>query len=87
MLKLVSLSQKVLESEEKVLLMYHRYWEEYSKGADYMDCLYRYVKHKLFFYRASLTLNCELKRCMMYHLDFHRLCIQGLKSTRFFFIG
>nr|XP_005994880.1 PREDICTED: cullin-2 isoform X2 [Latimeria chalumnae] len=34
---------KVLESEEKVLLMYHRYWEEYSKGADYMDCLYRYL--------------------------------------------
>lgn len=23
--------------------MYHRYWEEYSKGADYMDCLYRSV--------------------------------------------
>ncbi|XP_077664434.1 cullin-2 isoform X3 [Eretmochelys imbricata] len=23
--------------------MYHRYWEEYSKGADYMDCLYRYL--------------------------------------------
>lgn len=23
--------------------MYHRYWDEYSKGADYMDCLYRYV--------------------------------------------
>ncbi|MBN3286560.1 CUL2 protein, partial [Polyodon spathula] len=35
--------QKVLESEEKVLGMYHRYWEEYSKGADYMDCLYRYL--------------------------------------------
>lgn len=35
------LSQKVLESEEKLLVMYHRYWEEYSKGADYMDCLYR----------------------------------------------
>lgn len=33
--------QKVLESEEKVLVMYHRYWDEYSKGADYMDCLYR----------------------------------------------
>uniref|UniRef100_A0AAR2IWJ7 Cullin family profile domain-containing protein n=1 Tax=Pygocentrus nattereri TaxID=42514 RepID=A0AAR2IWJ7_PYGNA len=37
------LYKKVLESEEKVLLMYHRYWEEYSKGADYMDCLYRYL--------------------------------------------
>uniref|UniRef100_A0AAZ3PF45 Cullin-2 n=1 Tax=Oncorhynchus tshawytscha TaxID=74940 RepID=A0AAZ3PF45_ONCTS len=34
------LYKKVLESEEKVLVMYHRYWEEYSKGADYMDCLY-----------------------------------------------
>ncbi|XP_039379051.1 cullin-2 isoform X3 [Mauremys reevesii] len=33
----------VLESEEQVLVMYHRYWEEYSKGADYMDCLYRYL--------------------------------------------
>lgn len=33
--------QRVLESEEQVLVMYHRYWEEYSKGADYMDCLYR----------------------------------------------
>lgn len=33
--------QKVLDSEEKVLSMYHRYWDEYSKGADYMDCLYR----------------------------------------------
>ncbi|MGH0165142.1 UNVERIFIED_CONTAM: hypothetical protein FKN15_052467 [Acipenser sinensis] len=37
------LYKKVLESEEKVLGMYHRYWEEYSKGADYMDCLYRYL--------------------------------------------
>ncbi|TSK16048.1 Cullin-2 [Bagarius yarrelli] len=37
------LYKKVLESEEKVLLMYHQYWEEYSKGADYMDCLYRYL--------------------------------------------
>ncbi|KAK1794891.1 hypothetical protein P4O66_010091, partial [Electrophorus voltai] len=37
------LYKKVLESEEKVLLMYHRYWEEYSKGADYMDSLYRYL--------------------------------------------
>uniref|UniRef100_A0A673ZQ65 Cullin 2 n=1 Tax=Salmo trutta TaxID=8032 RepID=A0A673ZQ65_SALTR len=37
------LYKKVLESEEKVLVMYHRYWEEYSKGADYMDCLYRYL--------------------------------------------
>uniref|UniRef100_A0AAY4DIV2 Cullin family profile domain-containing protein n=1 Tax=Denticeps clupeoides TaxID=299321 RepID=A0AAY4DIV2_9TELE len=37
------LYKKVLESEEKLLLMYHRYWEEYSKGADYMDCLYRYL--------------------------------------------
>ncbi|XP_031728283.1 cullin-2 isoform X1 [Anarrhichthys ocellatus] len=35
--------QKVLDSEEKVLVMYHRYWDEYSKGADYMDCLYRYL--------------------------------------------
>ncbi|XP_029384820.1 cullin-2 isoform X2 [Echeneis naucrates] len=34
------LYKKVLESEEKVLVMYHRYWDEYSKGADYMDCLY-----------------------------------------------
>lgn len=34
-------SQRVLEAEEQVLVMYHRYWEEYSKGADYMDCLYR----------------------------------------------
>lgn len=38
---LVCAFQKVLESEEKVLVMYHRYWDEYSKGADYMDCLYR----------------------------------------------
>uniref|UniRef100_A0A8C4RTN4 Cullin 2 n=1 Tax=Erpetoichthys calabaricus TaxID=27687 RepID=A0A8C4RTN4_ERPCA len=37
------LHKKVLESEEKVLVMYYRYWEEYSKGADYMDCLYRYL--------------------------------------------
>ncbi|KAL4685485.1 hypothetical protein H8959_001082 [Pygathrix nigripes] len=37
------LSYRVLESEEQVLVMYHRYWEEYSKGADYMDCLYRYL--------------------------------------------
>uniref|UniRef100_A0A3Q4ARL0 Cullin family profile domain-containing protein n=1 Tax=Mola mola TaxID=94237 RepID=A0A3Q4ARL0_MOLML len=35
--------RKVLDSEEKVLVMYHRYWDEYSKGADYMDCLYRYL--------------------------------------------
>ncbi|OXB61484.1 hypothetical protein ASZ78_000196 [Callipepla squamata] len=35
--------KRVLESEEQVLVMYHRYWEEYSKGADYMDCLYRYL--------------------------------------------
>ncbi|XP_016347423.1 cullin-2-like [Sinocyclocheilus anshuiensis] len=34
------LFKRVLESEEKVLGMYHRYWEEYSKGAEYMDCLY-----------------------------------------------
>ncbi|RMC04817.1 hypothetical protein DUI87_17990 [Hirundo rustica rustica] len=34
---------RVLEAEEQVLVMYHRYWEEYSKGADYMDCLYRYL--------------------------------------------
>lgn len=44
---LVCTFQKVLESEEKVLVMYHRYWDEYSKGADYMDCLYRW--HCLFF--------------------------------------
>uniref|UniRef100_A0A9L0TEB6 Cullin-2 n=2 Tax=Equus TaxID=9789 RepID=A0A9L0TEB6_HORSE len=35
--------KRVLESEEQVLVMYHRYWEEYSKGADYMDSLYRYL--------------------------------------------
>uniref|UniRef100_A0A9L0J406 Cullin-2 n=1 Tax=Equus asinus TaxID=9793 RepID=A0A9L0J406_EQUAS len=34
------LHKRVLESEEQVLVMYHRYWEEYSKGADYMDSLY-----------------------------------------------
>uniref|UniRef100_A0A670ZD06 Cullin-2 n=2 Tax=Pseudonaja textilis TaxID=8673 RepID=A0A670ZD06_PSETE len=33
----------VLDSEEKVLVMYHRNWDEYSKGAEYMDCLYRYL--------------------------------------------
>uniref|UniRef100_A0A3Q0T925 Cullin 2 n=1 Tax=Amphilophus citrinellus TaxID=61819 RepID=A0A3Q0T925_AMPCI len=37
------LYKKVLDSEEKVLVMYHRYWDEYSQGADYMDCLYRYL--------------------------------------------
>uniref|UniRef100_A0A9L0K312 Cullin-2 n=1 Tax=Equus asinus TaxID=9793 RepID=A0A9L0K312_EQUAS len=37
------LHKRVLESEEQVLVMYHRYWEEYSKGADYMDSLYRYL--------------------------------------------
>ncbi|TRY89170.1 hypothetical protein DNTS_018083, partial [Danionella cerebrum] len=37
------LFKRVLESEEKVLGMYHRYWEEYSKGAEYLDCLYRYL--------------------------------------------
>ncbi|KAB1281181.1 Cullin-2 [Camelus dromedarius] len=37
------LHKRVLESEEQVLVMYHRHWEEYSKGADYMDCLYRYL--------------------------------------------
>uniref|UniRef100_UPI00398E3EA3 cullin-2 isoform X3 n=1 Tax=Pristiophorus japonicus TaxID=55135 RepID=UPI00398E3EA3 len=37
------LYKKVLDSEEKILSMYHKYWEEYSKGADYMDCLYRYL--------------------------------------------
>ncbi|KAM4685788.1 LOW QUALITY PROTEIN: cullin-2 [Amazona ochrocephala] len=37
------LHKRVLEAEEQVLVMYHRYWEEYSKGADYMDCLYRYL--------------------------------------------
>uniref|UniRef100_A0A670Z6N7 Cullin-2 n=1 Tax=Pseudonaja textilis TaxID=8673 RepID=A0A670Z6N7_PSETE len=35
--------QKILDSEEKVLVMYHRNWDEYSKGAEYMDCLYRYL--------------------------------------------
>lgn len=40
----VCVLQRVLESEEKVLVMYHRYWEEYSKGAEYMDCLYRRVQ-------------------------------------------
>lgn len=42
-LRCVCVLQRVLESEEKVLVMYHRYWEEYSKGAEYMDCLYRCV--------------------------------------------
>ncbi|XP_060681070.1 cullin-2 isoform X3 [Hemiscyllium ocellatum] len=37
------LYKKVLDSEEQILTMYHKYWEEYSKGADYMDCLYRYL--------------------------------------------
>ncbi|KAG8138814.1 hypothetical protein E2320_001613 [Naja naja] len=37
------LHKKVLDSEEKILVMYHRNWDEYSKGADYMDCLYRYL--------------------------------------------
>ncbi|XP_063159508.1 cullin-2 isoform X3 [Candoia aspera] len=37
------LHKTVLDSEEKVLVMYHRNWDEYSKGADYMDCLYRYL--------------------------------------------
>ncbi|KAB1283697.1 Cullin-2 [Camelus dromedarius] len=37
------LHKRVLESEEQVLVMYHRHWEEYGKGADYMDCLYRYL--------------------------------------------
>lgn len=37
------LYKKVLESEEKVLSMYHSYWEDYSKGAEYMDNLYRYL--------------------------------------------
>uniref|UniRef100_A0A8D0JFS0 Cullin-2 n=1 Tax=Sus scrofa TaxID=9823 RepID=A0A8D0JFS0_PIG len=44
---------RVLESEEQVLVMYHRYWEEYSKGADYMDCLYRSLKKS--FSRGLLT--------------------------------
>uniref|UniRef100_A0A8C2DDN9 Cullin 2 n=1 Tax=Cyprinus carpio TaxID=7962 RepID=A0A8C2DDN9_CYPCA len=30
-------------SRRRRLVMYHRYWEEYSKGAEYMDCLYRYL--------------------------------------------
>ncbi|XP_009068162.1 PREDICTED: cullin-2-like, partial [Acanthisitta chloris] len=37
------LHKRVLEAEEQVLVMYHRYWEEYSKGAEYMDYLYRYL--------------------------------------------
>ncbi|XP_028607157.1 cullin-2 isoform X1 [Lacerta agilis] len=37
------LHKRVMDSEEQVLVMYHRYWDEYSKGADYMDCLYRYL--------------------------------------------
>ncbi|XP_039194499.1 cullin-2 isoform X2 [Crotalus tigris] len=37
------LHKKVLDSEEKILVMYYRNWDEYSKGADYMDCLYRYL--------------------------------------------
>ncbi|XP_032821523.1 cullin-2 [Petromyzon marinus] len=37
------LHKKVVESEERILIMYHGYWEEYSKGSDYMDCLYRYL--------------------------------------------
>uniref|UniRef100_A0A803TNR9 Cullin 2 n=1 Tax=Anolis carolinensis TaxID=28377 RepID=A0A803TNR9_ANOCA len=37
------LHKRVLDSEEQILVMYHRYWEEYSRGADYMDCLYRYL--------------------------------------------
>ncbi|KAL8164974.1 UNVERIFIED_CONTAM: Cullin-2 [Gekko kuhli] len=37
------LHKRVVDSEEQVLVMYHRYWDEYSKGADYMDCLYRYL--------------------------------------------
>ncbi|XP_036166173.1 cullin-2-like isoform X2 [Myotis myotis] len=34
--------------------MYHRYWEEYSKGADYMDCLYRNLNIQ-FIKRNKLT--------------------------------
>ncbi|XP_028290094.1 cullin-2-like isoform X2 [Gouania willdenowi] len=41
------LYKKVLELEEKVLVMYYRYWDEYSKGADGMDCLYRYLNTQL----------------------------------------
>ncbi|XP_013911174.1 PREDICTED: cullin-2-like [Thamnophis sirtalis] len=37
------LHKTVLDSEEKVLVMYYRNWDEYSKGAEYMDCLYRYL--------------------------------------------
>ncbi|KAH0627568.1 hypothetical protein JD844_003431 [Phrynosoma platyrhinos] len=37
------LHKRVLDSEEQILVMYHRYWDEYSRGADYMDCLYRYL--------------------------------------------
>uniref|UniRef100_A0A8D2LCY8 Cullin-2 n=1 Tax=Varanus komodoensis TaxID=61221 RepID=A0A8D2LCY8_VARKO len=37
------LHKRVLDSEEQVLVMYHRYWDEYSQGADYMNCLYRYL--------------------------------------------
>ncbi|XP_036166172.1 cullin-2-like isoform X1 [Myotis myotis] len=48
------LHTRVLESEEQVLVMYHRYWEEYSKGADYMDCLYRNLNIQ-FIKRNKLT--------------------------------
>uniref|UniRef100_G1Q7G7 Cullin-2 n=1 Tax=Myotis lucifugus TaxID=59463 RepID=G1Q7G7_MYOLU len=48
------LHKRVLESEEQVLVMYHRYWEEYSKGADYMDCLYRNLNTQ-FVKRNKLT--------------------------------
>jgi len=43
----VALLQRVLESEERMLLTYHAYWEEYSKGSDYLDCLYRYGAPRL----------------------------------------
>uniref|UniRef100_A0A8C6QCP0 Cullin family profile domain-containing protein n=1 Tax=Nannospalax galili TaxID=1026970 RepID=A0A8C6QCP0_NANGA len=48
------LHKRVLESEEQVLVMYHRYWEEYSKGADYLDCLYRYFSTQ-FIKKNNLT--------------------------------
>ncbi|XP_068094700.1 cullin-2 [Hyperolius riggenbachi] len=39
----LQLHAKVLDSAEQVLVVYHAFWEEYSRGADYMDSLYRYL--------------------------------------------
>ncbi|KAM9308850.1 cullin-2 isoform 2-T2 [Gastrophryne carolinensis] len=36
----LQLHAKVLDSAEQVLVVYHRFWEEYNRGADYLDCLY-----------------------------------------------